>query len=126
VANNISAASISPDRFYTNVYAKIKSLKWKDVAKAIGTFAKIAFRSIIGLGLYVSNPSFFAIGFVAGIIWKKDMEEAVKKIVGVWKHHWLLVAAMCLGAYLSLPVALATASFFYAADLGCRLSKESP
>lgn len=87
---------------------------------------KKALLFITGVFLFITNPTFFAVGFVAGIVFQDNINEAIDKIKLVWKqqpHHVTLIAT--IGCFFGLPISMATFSFFYGANTGCQLMKEA-
>lgn len=93
--------------------------------------------SILNLGLgvllYWTNNSLFAISFFIGIIRNEEVAYSIKKINDVWKtqpFNTFLIGSFGsflggVGSLLSLPITVAAASVLYAANLGCNLSQKA-
>lgn len=97
--------------------------KWKNFFGCVWRITQTAFKVLVGLGLYITNPSFFAVGLVAGIIFHDKMRDSIDKIIVVWNKQPAIVSALVIvGGFLSLPVTLATASFLFAGHLGSKMA----
>lgn len=113
-ASPVSDAPIKKPSLLKRIIAKI----WQVVKKI--------FSFIIGCALFISTPTFFAIGFIAGIVFKAKVQEAISRIRGVWKSQkWGTALLVVMAGFLALPVTLAGASLLYSGRLGARLSKEN-
>lgn len=99
--------------------------RFKQIISKIWTAIKWVFKFALGCALFISNPSFFAVGFVAGVVFSDKIQEAINKIKEIWKKQpWGVALLVAAGAFLALPVTLATASFFYGGSLGAGLSQK--
>lgn len=90
--------------------------------------AKIAL-AVIGLTfLFVSNPTMFAIGFLVGFIFDKQVEEQIEKIKRVFEiHGWKAYAGLGLGAFLAIQVVVGgVLAFGGGAYCGSRLARTIP
>lgn len=93
--------------------------------KKIWEVAKLVFFTSIGLFLYWTNPTLFAMGFITGIIYDENVRNAIKKIKMIWvTQTWKSCLIGGVASFLSLPVTLATSSFIWGAQLGYRMSQE--
>lgn len=93
--------------------------KIRYVAEKVKKVALLALTVGITALLYWVNPSLFAIGFIAGIIFDEQVREAIQRIKDVWNNQKLvgtLFGAFACG--LSMPVTLATASLLWSAHFG--------
>ena len=89
--------------------------------------ATVAFKTLAATALYWINPSLFAIGFFAGIIYDKQAESATEKIRNIWLNQpWVGTAFIAFACALSLPVSLAAGSLLMSAHLGSSLSFSNP
>lgn len=87
----------------------------------------------LGLMLYWTNNSLFAISIFIGIIRDEDVAYSIKKIKAVWDtqpFNTLLIGGFGsilggIGSFLSFPVTFATGTILYAANLGSYLSKRA-
>lgn len=87
---------------------------------------KVIFKAAVSIFLYWTNPSLFAIGFIAGIIFDDHVEFAIQKIKNIWKSQpWSFSLLGGFASALSLPVTLATGSFLWAANWGSVMSREA-
>lgn len=114
---------------HINIFAKIKvnydSLaplfreKVKPIIEKVKKIAHLILKASIGVFLYWVNPSLFAIGFFAGIVFDDHIRYAIQKIKNVWKNQEL--TGCLIGSFacaLSMPVSLAAASLLWSAHLG--------
>lgn len=78
---------------------------FKDKGRKAWEITKIALVAIAMCALFLSNPTMFAIGFLAGIIWDKFVDQQVEKVKTIAEQNGLLVATgLGVGAFLSLQV----------------------
>jgi hypothetical protein len=94
----------------TSVVDKIQEV----TKKALLCFAAIAF--------FATTATFFTIGFFIGISKSKKVQKNIHKINLIWQtqpREILLITAV--GAFLSLPIVWAAASFLTGAHLGSKL-----
>jgi hypothetical protein len=92
--------------------------------KAVWNAVKWIFKVIVGVGLFITNPSFFAVGFVAGIVFSEKVREAVNRVKLVWdKQPWTVSIILGLGAFLALPITLATSALLFGGNLGSSLTE---
>jgi hypothetical protein len=84
------------------------------------------FKVVVGLILYWTNPSLFAMGIIVGVIFDDKVAEVIGKIKNIWKAQPL---AICFfggfASFLALPVTLATSSILWAANWGSYMSREA-
>jgi hypothetical protein len=93
------------------------------LAAKIWMVAKIALMTLLSVGLFLLNPSLFAIGFIAGIIWNEQAKKAIDKIVLVAKSmHWGYWILGGVASFLSLPVTIAASSVLWSTYLGSQAS----
>lgn len=93
--------------------------KTKTIVEKIKEVANPILKAGISAFLYWVNPSLFAIGFIAGIVFDDHIRSAIQKISNVWKNQEL--AGCLFGSFacaLSLPVSLAAASLLWSAHFG--------
>lgn len=95
-------------------------------AEKIWNAIQWVFKILVGLALFMFNSTFFAVGFVVGLIFNKQIQPAVDKIKLVWKKQSIAVGVLiAVGAFLALPVTLAGAATLYGAVIGSKLSAEA-
>jgi hypothetical protein len=88
---------------------------WYVVHKILLAIANIAF--------FLTNPTLYSIGFLIGIIWDKQVQEIIDKIIGLWKTlPWVMAPVTVVCGFLSIQVTLTATSFLFAAHLGSTLS----
>lgn len=110
------------------------SMKQKpSLLKKIWNVAAAVLNLGLGLLLYWTNNSLFAISFFIGIIRDEDVAYSIKKINDVWKtqpFNTFLIGSFGsflggMGSLLSLPITFAAGSILYAANLGSNLSRKA-
>ncbi len=114
--------------FPSNIGVSIKKTKAEKTSliSKIGHVAKNILIAGVGIALFVTNSTVFAIGFVVGIIWDKATERVVNKIKAIWnKQPWAVLIVSGIGAFLALEVAMAAGTFLYGANLGSKISLRS-
>ena len=110
-SNDLRKIKASPISTKTSLIEKIKEIASFVLTVAVGSF------------LFWVNPTIFALGFLAGIIFDDQVREAIQKIKSVWNRQKLANCIICtVAGALSLPVTLATASLLWSAHLGSMLS----
>lgn len=93
--------------------------KIRCVAEKVGKVALLALALGITALLYWVNPSLFAIGFIAGVVFDEQVKEAIQKIKDVWNNQKIVGTLFGVFACgLSMPVTLATASLLWSAHFG--------
>lgn len=106
----------------------------KSFLTKVWEIVKKCFKFLVGCALFVSNPSFFAVGFIIGLVMtssKKENEEGcinktITTIKNIWKKQKFTAAAVIgIGAFLALPVTLAATSFGYGAYLGATIANKA-
>lgn len=104
---------------------EVKKDGWfKRIVKAVWKAVKWVFVALVGVGLFITNPSFFAVGFIAGIIISDKVKMAVVRVKLVWKKQpWTVSIIVALGAFLALPITMAASALMYGANLGSRLTE---
>ncbi|CDR33807.1 hypothetical protein [Criblamydia sequanensis] len=106
---------------------KTFSEKIKSLALKVWSFAKWFFNAVLNVVLFITNPTFYVVGFVAGIILIEKMKEAVQRITAVFEKQKLsFLIILGIGAFFSLPIALASTSFFFGSITGINLAEETP
>lgn len=95
-------------------FQKALQVVWKVV--------KISLQVIVGLGLFVSNSSFFTVGFVAGLIFSDKVKLMVEQIKKLWYIPWVAIPVIAVGGFLSLPITLAASALLYGAYIGAKIS----
>lgn len=114
---------------YHHILAKMKSNhaslgplvieKAHAIIEKVKGVAHLILKASISAFLYWVNPSLFAIGFIAGVVFDEHVRNAIQKIKSVWKNQEL--AGCLIGSFactLSLPVSLAAASLLWSAHFG--------
>lgn len=100
--------------------------KVKNVMEKVKQVALFILKTAISVLLYWVNPSLFAVGFMAGIIFDDQVRYAIQKIKDVWKTQkftgTLFGGIACV---LSMPVSIASASLVWSAHLGSLMSAEA-
>ena len=105
---------------------KTFSEKIKALAIKVWSFVKWLFNAVLNVVLFITNPTFYVVGFVAGIILIEKMKEAVARITAVFEKQKLsFLIILGIGAFFSLPIALATTSFFFGSMTGIDLAEET-
>ena len=100
--------------------------KWGNVLSKIWNVAKTVLFGLIGAALFATNPTLFAIGFIAGIIWDKKVQEISEKIIMIWKTQtWGALILTGIASFLSLQVTWAAGSVLYAANLGSKMAQRA-
>lgn len=101
-----------------NLYSSLKE-KICSIAQKVGKVALLALAVGVTALLYWVNPSLFAMGFIAGIIFDEQVREAIQKIKDVWNNQKIIGTLFGVFACgLSMPVTLATASLLWSAHFG--------
>lgn len=94
-----------------------------NLLQKISEIAKTVLFAGICLFLYWTNPTLFAIGFIAGIIYDESVQQAIDKIKAYWLTlNWKSSLIGGIASFLSLPVTFAAGSIF----LGAYLARISP
>lgn len=97
-----------------------------NLLQKIWNVVKFILGAAVTFALYYTNPSLFAIGFIAGIIFDRQTKEAMQKIADVWHTQlWSTTILAGLACTLSMPITLATGSILVAAKLGANMSLEA-
>jgi len=92
----------------------------------IWDIAQNIFNAAVGIIFYWTNPSLFAVGFIAGIIFDDHVADVIRKIKNIWNTQPLSFSFLGgFASFLSLPVTLATSSILWAANLGSMMSRKS-
>lgn len=104
------------------------SSKWKEIGIKVWEVIKKILLAIANAGLFLLNPTLYAIGFCAGfvatLIWPGQIQTVIDKIKLVFKHYaWILVPLTIVAGFLSLQVTLAVVSVLSAAHLGGMLGQ---
>lgn len=96
----------------------MKSKVWK-------VFKKILV-SIVGVALFLLNPTIFAIGLFVGLALPDKVKEIVETITNLWKKKaWIAAPLTIGGCILSLPVTLSVASAIVGGRIGAWLRDEA-
>lgn len=79
---------------------------------------------------FITNPTLYAIGFLAGftagLIWPKQVQIIVDKIILLWEKQWyIMVPVTCAAAFLSIQVTWAAVSVMFATHLGATLAQKA-
>lgn len=106
--------------------AQVKQNKWSSILEKIWNVTKIILVGLIGVAMFATNPTLFAIGFIAGVIWDKKVQEIVEKVKGIWKSQpWSVLILTGIASFLALQVTWAAGSVLFAANLGCQMAKRA-
>lgn len=82
------------------------------------------FTCIIAAALFSVSATFFAVGFLVGIVFEKQTRETIDKIKKIWERQpFIITALFVVGAILAVQVTIAAAAFMYAAHIGSKLAK---
>lgn len=101
-------------------WEKVKDIGWK-----IWEAVKAIFYVLAGLGLFIANPSLFAIGVAAGVVFDKKVREIADKITSIYQQQqWKVLALVTIGAFFSLPVTAGALALGFGAHLGYSLIPE--
>lgn len=94
--------------------------KFKAFMQKVWRVVKPILLGLLGAALFTINPTFFAMGFVVGVICPGNyIEDAVNRVILVWKRQsWIMVAATCVASFIALPVTMAAGCIIYSAALG--------
>jgi hypothetical protein len=100
--------------------------KWEKILSKIWNVVKTVLYGLLGAALFATNPTLFAIGFIAGIIWDKKVQEISEKIINIWKTQtWGVLLLTGIASFLSLQVTWAAGSVLYAANLGSKMAQRA-
>lgn len=115
----------TPATMPVEIEAESEKSSWiKRTANKIWKIFKWVLKALVGIALFVTSPSFFAIGFVVGLIFSNKVRETIDKILLICKKQpWLVIVAAGLGGFLALPVTLAVTALFFGAYVGTSLSR---
>ena len=103
------------------------SQKLKALISKICSAIVSALYFLMNLVLFVANPSFYAIGFLAGTVFSQNMSDAIRRITQTFTTQKLFSACVLgFGAFFSLPITLACASFVAGGNLGVTMSAHIP
>lgn len=86
---------------------------------------------MISIPLFYLHHNLFALGFVAGFIFDKQVREVVEKVNVVYNaHRTLLERVLFFGgggflAILTMPTSMIIATFYYSSQWGALLSQRS-
>lgn len=104
----------------------LKKSKWSSILDKIWSVTKLIFIGLVGAAMFATNPTLFAIGFIAGVIWDNKVQEIVEKVIGIWKSQpWSVLILTGIASFLALQVTWAAGSVLYAANLGCQMAKRA-
>lgn len=92
--------------------------------RAIWAAVKWVFKALVGVGLFITNSSFFTVGFIAGIVVSDKVRLALNKVKLVWdKQPWTVTVIVGIGAFLALPITMAASALLFGANLGAELTE---
>lgn len=101
-------------------WEKVKDIGWK-VWEAV----KAIFYVLAGVGLFIANPSLFAIGVAAGVVFDAKVKEIADKITAIYQQQqWKVLALVTIGAFFSLPVTAGALALGFGSHLGYSLIPE--
>lgn len=101
-------------------WEKVKDIGWK-VWEAV----KAIFYLLAGVALFIANPSLFAIGAAAGVIFDDKVKEIADKITTIYNtQQWKVLTLTAIGAFFSLPVTAGALAIGFGAHLGYSLLPE--
>lgn len=91
------------------------------LSKVWEVFKRILF-CIVAIALFATAATFFAIGFVIGIVWSKKTQKVIDKVNLIWQTQPVGVIMITgVGAFLALPVTWCSGALFTGAYLGTKL-----
>ncbi len=97
--------------------------KLQNLTAKIWAKAKPIFLFLLGLTLFLCSPPLFVIGFCAGIIFKKEINEREEEMLRVWnKYKPMLIAGAIATCYFAPPFAIWASSCTFAVKLGTHCS----
>lgn len=103
-----------------------KKSKWSSILNKIWSVTKLIFIGLLGVAMFATNPTVFAIAFIGGVIWDKKVQETVEKVMDIWKSQpWSVLILTGIASFLSIQVTWAAGSILYAANLGRMMVKYS-
>lgn len=113
-------AALQPTRFQ----------QFKDKCRAawprIKEIAIEVFKALAAVALFVMNPAVFAAGFIAGVVWDEQVDQAIDKIVNITKKQpFFVLLGLGVASVLCLQVASGATSFLYGAYMGSKISLNS-
>lgn len=130
LSSTVEAPNIQVDKVEISPKTEIKAEQKKKIGwfmktvKAVWAAVKWVFKALVGIGLFITNPSFFAVGFIAGIILSDKVRLAVNKVKLVWeKQPWTVTIIFGLGAFLALPITMAASALLFGSNLGASLTE---
>lgn len=140
VAIDIPVASVpAKPCLLKRIWSKVPSIKslipspFSTIVKKVWKVVAAILNLGLGLMLYWTNNSLFAIGLVMGMAYYKEVGLAIDNIKAVWKtqpFHTALIAGFGsflggAGSFLSLPITIGVGSVLYSANLGANLAKRA-
>ncbi len=100
--------------------------KFKAAWPRIQEIATEIFKLMVGVVLFVMNPAIFATGLIIGVVWDKQSDETIDKIVNIVKKQPIpVLLALGVASVLCLQVTSGASSLLYGAYMGSRLVKTS-
>ena len=104
----------------------LKKSKWSSVLDKVWKAAKLILFGLVGIAMFATNPTLFAIGFIAGVIWDNKVQEIIEKVKSIWKSQtWGVLFLTGIASFLALQVTWAAGSVLYAANLGCMMAQRA-
>lgn len=92
------------------------------LASKIAYIAKNILIAVVGLALFATNTTVFAIGFISGIVADKATEKMIARIKTFWNQlPWAALVVTGIGAFFALEVTMAASTFLFAANLGSKV-----
>ena len=99
---------------------------WKTILRKIWGVVKVTLLVLAGCAMFTTNPTFFAMGVISGVIWDAKVQEIVNKVKAIWKSQPLSILLLTgLASFLALQVTWAAGSVLYAASLGSFLVRRA-
>lgn len=87
--------------------------------KRVWECVQALFLLISGVTLFVINPTIFLTGFLIGVIFADQANEAIMRIMQVWENQRCLgTLAIGIAAFLALPATLAAATVLLSVQAG--------
>lgn len=75
---------------------------------------------------YLAHPTLFSLGFFVGIIWNNQIQNAIDKVIMVWKNQsWFRTILFAGFACLSLPTTFIVSSLLLGASTGCDVYEDA-
>ncbi len=100
--------------------------KWKEILYKVWEVAKQVLFGLLGVALFATNPTVFAVGFIIGVVWHGKTRELIDKVALIYKQQtWVMMGITGAAAFLSIHVTWAAAAALYSLHLGAKVSERA-